>query len=240
MLCSKNGINGLQICIAAAVSIALPSLSANTSPSPVPTAKQEILSVCRAPQMALLPLEPVRNNTCVLDKGETAWKPFNGVDAQVDTASYVEGRSSTKLEVQDRFKQGPIAGIDTFYNTGTINSSDIECLTFWIRSSKPMDGDVLQLRLIDNTGGTASLNIDIPGNNLDGRDWKKVSAVLSGAFTINNDIDALVLYAARDPGNVTIWLDIIEARISSETQKATKSRLNELVLNHDEGILTAG
>jgi hypothetical protein len=240
MISSNNGIYGLQICIATAVAMTLPSLSAHTPLSPSTAVKQEMLSVCRAPQRALLPFETFKDNMRVIDKGDTAWKPFNGVDAGVDMTSYVEGRSSTKLDIKDGFSEGPIAGINTINNTEGINSSDIACLTFWAKSSKQVGGDVLQLRLIDSTGGTTSLNIDIPENVLDGRDWKKASVVISGTSTIGNNIDTLVLYASRDPGNVTIWLDIIEARISSEMPGTTKSRLNELVLDHDEGILTAG
>ena len=234
MICSNRSINGLQICIAAAVSIGLPSLS------PVPTAEQEVLSACRAHQRSLLSLETLRDDTCVLDKGDTAWNPSNGVKIQVDTSSYVEGQSSTKFEVQAEFAGGSIAGIDTLNNTEATNVSDIECLTFWIKSSKQVDSDTLQLRLMDDTSVTSSLDIDIPEYFLDVGHWKKVSVVIPVDSNIGSYFDSVVLYALKDPGNLTIWLDIIEARTSSESQQANNPRLNELVLNYNEGTLTAG
>ena len=240
MIRSNNGINGLQVCIAAAVSLSLPSLSVHSSLSPVLTAKQESLSVCQAPGRMSSPFETSRETTYVLDKGDTAWKTFYGVDARVDTASYVEGRSSTKLEVLEGFTWGLIASIDTSNNIGPLNTSDIECLTCWIKSCKPMDSDVLQLRLMDNTGSTLSLNIDIPENVPNGHDWKRVNAVFHIDPIMENEIDTVSVFAAKDPGSITIWLDIIEAGITSELPKAKNSRLNELVLNHNEGIITAG
>ena len=234
-------MNGLQICIAAAVSVALPSLSVHSLLSPVTSAKQEMLSVCRAPDRVLSSqFETSTGNTCILDKGNTVWKASNGVKTGLDSTSYVEGHSSTKLEVQEGFTWGPIASIDISNNIGTLNTSDIKCLTFWIKSSKPVDSDVFQLRLMDNTDSTSSLDIDIPENALNGRDWNRVNAVFPIGSNTENEIDTVSLFAAKHPGNVTIWLDIIETGISSGLPKAKNSRLKELVLNHNEGIITAG
>ena len=239
MLSTNNSISGLQICMVVVVSMAVPSIFALTVLLPAPSAKQEVLSVCRAPQRAFLPLAKGQDDTCKLDNGDTAWETSTNVHAGVDTASYVEGVASTKLEVQDQFTTGRIARINTIDNTRALNFSDIECITFWIKSSEELDDDILQLQLFDTSSGTASVHIDIPGNSLNGQDWQRVSAIIPDAYAVDNNIEAIAIYATKDPGNVTIWLDVIEARIAFESQNFTKSFLNELVLNNDAEVILA-
>jgi len=240
MLSNYKSVCGLQICMVAVVSMAVPSIFVHTVLSSALPTKPEILSVCRAPQRALLPFETGKGNICQLDNGDTAWKAFANVNAGADITSYVEGVASTKLEVKDEFTTGLIASINIVDNTRATNLNDIECITFWIKSSEELNDDVLQFRLIADNGGPESVNIDIPGNILGGHDWKKVSATLSGTYDVDNNIGVLALYATKDPGNVTIWLDIVEARITFRSQKAAKSCLNELVFNNKEGIVIAG
>lgn len=240
MLINNNGVSGLQICLVAAASMAVPSIFVHTVLSTALPAKPEVLSVCRAPQRALLPFGNCNDGLRELDNSDTSWKASPFVDAGVDTTSHVEGAASNKLKIQDEFTTGRIAGRNFADNAGVPDLSDVGCITFWIKSNTDLDDDILQLRLIDDNSDIASVNIDIPGNVLDGQNWKKVSAILSGNDSADYSPGTVALYAIRDPGAVTIWLDIIEGRKPFERQESTKSCLNELVFNHNERIVIAG
>ncbi len=162
-----------------------------------------------------------------LDGCEDVWTvPSNNVKVSKDTASYVEGMASTNLIVA-----GGISGLIGYYNitnsTGTLDLSNFNSVTFWIKSDTKLDNGTLQLRLSESDDGTGNTeNLAIPASALDGANWQKVTVNLSGTTVNYNAVKSVALYAASDPGAVSIWLDIIETQpilsISNQMKVLTK------------------
>ena len=165
-----------------------------------------------------------------LDDCEDIWTaPSENVKVTRDTASYVEGTASTNLTVT-----GGISGVIGYYditsNTGTLDLSDCSSVTFWIKSDTNLGDGVLQLRFSESDDGTGTTeNLAIPASAFKGTNWQKVTVNLPGITANYNAVKSVALYAASDPGAVSIWLDIIETQPILSTSNQMKARTDELV-----------
>jgi len=242
MLSNEMGVIGLQICAVVIASMAVPSVLAYTLFSPnLQSALKERISVCQAPQKAMLHLENGSAISYELHDADDAWTASRYVTACQDSSSYVEGSASVSLKIEDGFNTGMVAYHEIADNIGTLDLNDCDYITFWIKSSADLDDGILQLRLSDRAD-VASLTegLAIPGSVLNGRSWQKVSVSLSETDIDYDAVKSIGLHAAADPGVVTIWLDIIETPPAWSTRNPVEFDLNEFVYAPIEGAMLAG
>jgi len=235
MLSNESGISGLQIAVILIASMAMPAVFTHTALSAgLLSIQKSQEAVCSVPQEAPNSLKlsgsVVAGGIYELNDADDAWIASPYVTAKPDLTSYVDGSASAYLKIGDDFTTGAVAYHDITGDTGTLDLSDCNSVTFWIKSSANLDDGVLQLRLSESDYGTGTTeNLAIPGIVLDGSSWQKATLSLSGT-TINYDaVRSVALYAATDPGAVTIWLDIIETPLALSTSNPVKPYMSELV-----------
>lgn len=234
MISHESGISGLQIAVILIASVAIPAVFTHTALSAgLLSIQKSKEAICSAPQEVPNSLKfsssIAASGIYKLDNAEDVWIASPYVTAKPDSTSYVEGSASANLKIGDDFTTGAVAYHDITGDTGTLDLSDCNTLTFWIKSSANLGDGVLQLRLSESDYGTGTTeNLAIPGIVLDGSSWQKATVSLSGT-TINYDaVRSVALYAASDPGAVTIWLDIIETPPALSTSNPVKPYMNEL------------
>ena len=148
----------------------------------------------------------------------TAWTAATNVTASTDTSNRKEGAQSVSLACAAAFGTGRIG----HFATGTLNLSAYQQVSFWIRVSganQPANG--LELRLCSDTGGVTAVNtIQLPA--LTSGFWWRVTVNTGG--NLGSAIASVALYAAVDPGTVTILLDnIIACKAASSADSLTLS-----------------
>ena len=210
MLINESGISGQQIAVILIASMAIPAIFTHTALSAgllsIQKSQEAICSVPQeAPNSLKLSSSVVAGGIYQLDNADDAWIASPYVTAKPDSSSYVEGSASAYLKIGDDFTTGAIAYHDITGDTGTLDLSDCNSVSFWIKSSANLDDGVLQLRLSESDYGTGTTeSLAIPSIVLDGSSWQKATVSLSGT-TINYDaVRSVALYAASDPGAVTI------------------------------------
>ena len=243
MLSNETSKSGLQICLVIIASIAVPPVFTHMVLTPIlPAIQKEPTTVCRAPQGAMLPISNINASPVQLCNADDDWTPFSYVTAKADTSSYVEGVASIRLEIEDDFNTGLIASKDIAGNPEEWKLSDFTHITFWIKSNMDLGDDIIQLRLYENAdkAGIAGC-FAIPGSVLDGDSWKKATLSLAGTGINTDFTGSIALYAAQDPGELILWLDIVELTSSIDVLELPEFHLNELVYAPVKGaILAAG
>lgn len=235
MLSNESGISGLQIAVILIASMAMPAAFTYTAFSAgLLSIQKNQEAVCSAPQEAPNSLKLSSSGGVSgiyeLDDADDVWIASPYVTVKPDSTSYVEGSASANLRIGDDFTTGAVAYHDITGDTGTLDLSDCNSVTFWIKSSANLDDGVLQLRLSESDYGTGTTeNLAIPGIVLDGNSWQKATVSLSGTTINYDDVKSVALYAVADPGAVTIWLDIIETPMALNTSNPVKPYMNELV-----------
>jgi len=176
----------------------------------------------------------IANALYELDNCEDAWTASTDVVAARDLTSYVEGTASTNFMIGDGLTSGVVGYHDIAGDTNALDLSGCSSVTFWIKSSSDIGDDILQLRLRESNDDTGTMeNFAIPGSALDGSGWHKVTAELSGTTTSYDAVKSVALYAVSNPGEVDIWLDIIETQPILTTSNPVKAHA-------DKGVLTVG
>jgi len=174
-----------------------------------------------------------------LADGEESWVPGNYVTVHRDAASYVEGNSSIAMEVAEPFTKGVLASLDMTTESGALDLSDCESISFWIKSDTGGGSGALQLILRE--GGPAEgapEKLSIPGNALDGTGWHYVTLPLSGRTERYDAVSSIALAATEDPGPRAVWLDIIEARPAGHQVRTQPATAGEAVMTAVETVLT--
>lgn len=242
MLNNENGIIGLQICLIVIASVAVPPVLAYSVFTPMQSNIQKTrTSICQAPQRALLPLDTGVDVSLELCKAENAWTAFTDVKATSDEKRYVEGESSIRLEVDDSFKSGPIACGRATADRVSPEPSGTRSVSLWIKSDTDIADDILQFRLTgksNNSGETGYITVPIRVTAAEG--WKRIEAYSGGSYLFQEGVETATLYAEKDPGAVTIWLDILEIQLPGKANGNYGSYLNELVYSRDTEELIAG
>ncbi|MFH1651216.1 MAG: hypothetical protein ABID87_03820 [Chloroflexota bacterium] len=178
------------------------------------------------------------DRTYRLADGEQPWVPGNHVMARRDAVSYVEGMSSIALDVAEPFTTGVLASLDITPESGALDLSDCESISFWIKSDTGGGSGALQIILRE--GGPAEgapEKLSIPGNALDGTGWHQVTLPLSGRTERYDAVSAIALVAAEDPGPRAVWLDIIEARRAGHQVRPQPAHAGEAELTAVETVL---
>ena len=242
MLNNENGIIGLQICLTIIASIAVPPVLAYSIFTPTQSNIQKTRTItCQAPQRGLLPLDTGDRVSLGLCQAEKEWTAFPDVRVISDGKRYVEGESSIRLEVDDSFKSGPIACGRAAADRVSPEPSGTRSVSLWIKSDIDIADDILQFRLTgksNNSGETGYITVPIRVTAAEG--WKRIEAVSGGSYLFQEGVETATLYAEKDPGTVTIWLDIIEGQSSREANGKYHSYLKELVYNRSREVLVGG
>jgi hypothetical protein len=167
-----------------------------------------------------VPVDDNRVERLVLNNADGPWTASPHVAARPDASHYVEGSASARFLIEEGFE------------TGVVAYDDIRCpakgeyISFWIRSSAQLEDGVLQLRLGDD-GFDSGVGLAIPGAVLDAC-WHRAAIDLTGFDIEYSTARSIALYAAKDPGEVTVWLDIMEVPAGNALPPSA-DRLRELV-----------
>lgn len=159
--------------------------------------------------------------TANIDLCETAWTASANVTATAATTSPKEGSKYASLAIASAFTTGLVA----YKAFSATDFSGYQQVSFWIQANAVLAASVLQIKLCsDNAGVTAVNTINIPAiNGLS--QWTAFTVDTGG--TLGNSIQSVALYAASDPGTVTVLLDnILACKASSSADSLT---LNSLI-----------
>ncbi len=172
----------------------------------------------------------ISEGLCELDDCEAVWTAAGNVAAAKDTTTYIEGTASANLTIAADFTTGVVGYYDITTGTNSLDVSGSANVSFWIKSSADIADSVLQLRLSESDDGTGTTeNLAIPGSALDGSSWNKVTVDLSGTTANYDAVKSVALYAASDPEEAVIWLDIIETQPVMDTTDSPKAYGNKIV-----------
>jgi hypothetical protein len=158
--------------------------------------------------------------TQMIDNCDSSWTQSANVTHTSDTTNHREGSSARSLAIASGFTTGKIA----YRATGSLNLSGYQQVSLWIRVSAAVSENVLQVVLCSDTTGDVAVNtINIPAIPSTAK-WHAVTVDTSGA--LGSDIQSVALYAASDPGAVTVLLDcILACKASSSDDSLTLSSL---------------
>src|SRR5574340_307588 len=158
--------------------------------------------------------------TANIDTCEVAWTAAANVTATASTSTYREGTASANLVVAAAFTTGLIAykalGASTDF-------SAYQQISFLLRTSGALAANVLQLALCSDTAGATAVNtVNIPA--VAANTWLAIT--VDTAAALGAAIQSVALYAASDPGSVTINLDnIIACKAASAADALTHQSL---------------
>src|SRR3990167_2599676 len=157
--------------------------------------------------------------TATVELCETAWTASTNVTATASTICK-EGTKSASLAIASGFT----SGLATYKTITTIDLSGYKQVSFSIRANAAVAASVLQLKLCSDTAGATPVDtINIPAVPGTGR-WQVVTVDLGTA--LGSAIQSVALYAASDPGTVTVLLDdIIACKDSANADSLTLSSL---------------
>jgi hypothetical protein len=142
--------------------------------------------------------------TTNIDLCEASWTAAANV-----TASTSATRRQGSLSVSNAIASGFTTGKAAHRATGTLNLSAYSQVCLWFRADTTLAAGVLELRLCtDTSGNTAVHTFALPAYPV-ANIFQMV--LLDNAGAMNSAIASVALYAASDPGTVTVLLDNILA-----------------------------
>lgn len=154
--------------------------------------------------------------TANIDDCETAWTASASVTATASTSTYREGTKSANLVIAGAFTTG-LAAYKTL--ASATDFSGYQQISLLVRCSVGVAANVLQLKLCSDTAGVTAVNtINLPA--ITGGYWTPVVVDTAGA--LGSSIQSVALYAASDPGSVTVNLDnIVACKAASSADSIT-------------------
>jgi hypothetical protein len=136
---------------------------------------------------------------------EAGWTASANVTATLSTTTYREGSNSSNLVIASGFTTGLAAYVAL---GGTIDFSAYQQISFHIRVNSNISAGALQIKLCSDAAGATPVNsVDIPA--VTSGVWVPFTVDTAGA--LGASIQSVALYAASDPGSVTVNLDNILA-----------------------------
>jgi hypothetical protein len=159
--------------------------------------------------------------TANVDLCETAWTASTNVTATASASTFKEGTKCASLAIASGFTTGLCA----YHAMSATDFSGYQQLSFWVQVNTAVAANVLQIKLCsDNAGVTAVNTINIPALN-SATQWTAITVDTAGA--LGASIQSVALYAASDPGTVTVLFDnILACKASSSADSLT---LNSLI-----------
>ncbi len=149
---------------------------------------------------------------------ETNWTASANVTASL-SATNREGSNSQSLAIAAGFTTGKVA----YFATGTLNLATYQQISFLLRSNvSPVASGVFEIRLCsDLTGDVAVDTFVIPAIAGLNR-W--IPIVIDKAAALGSAIASVAIYAASDPGTITLLVDNIIACKASSSDDALTHR----------------
>jgi hypothetical protein len=150
------------------------------------------------------------------------------VTVTASTSRFREGTKSADFVIAAAFTTGLVA----YFATGTLDLSAYQQISFWFRSSGTHASGVFTLKLCSDTLGAIAVNtVNVPA--VSGSYWTQVTVDTAGA--LGSAIASVALYAASDPGSVTVNIDnIIACKASSADDSLTLTSLISLNTDANE------
>lgn len=143
--------------------------------------------------------------TQVITNCESNWTAASQVTASLSTTLEKEGSNAVALAIAAAFSSGRVA----HFATGTLDLSGYQQVSFYFRTTTAQPSGRFTLRLCSDTGGVTAVNTftipQVQSTNV----WHVFT--LDNAANLGSAIQSVALYAASDPGTVTITLDHIIA-----------------------------
>lgn len=134
-----------------------------------------------------------------------AWTASANVTCAADATWFTEGSNSSRSDIAAAF----VTGIVSYFNTGTLNLSGYQQVSFNIRSSQQIAANVLKLRLSTTTGGTTATHEFTIDVQLSADKWYTLT--YDNAANLNSAIQSVALVAISDPGAESVYIDNILA-----------------------------
>jgi hypothetical protein len=142
--------------------------------------------------------------TSTVDNCEGTWTASTNVTFSSSTTAYRQGTKSVQLAIASGFTTG-LAGYGALSN---IDLSAYQQIALWVKASIAVAANVLQIKLCsDGAGVTALDTLNIPA--LTAGNW--IPVVIDKGSALSSGINSIALYAASDPGTITVNLDNIIA-----------------------------
>jgi len=136
---------------------------------------------------------------------ESAWTGATNVTASLATAYNRQGTYSAQLAIGTAFTTGLVG----YFPLGSaLDLSAYEQVSFWIRCTGTKSAGTFTLELCSDTAGATPVH-SIPVPALTRNEWCPV--VFDNAAALGASIQSVALYAAVDPGSVTVNIDNIFA-----------------------------
>ena len=154
--------------------------------------------------------------TANINDCETAWTAAANVTATASTTTYRENTKSANLAIAGAFT----TGLAAYAPTAVLGDySAYQQISLLVRTSINVAANVLQLSLCSDTVGAVQVNtINLPA--ITANYWTPV--VVDTGAALGAVINSVALYAASDPGSVTVNLDnIIACKASSSADSLT-------------------
>jgi hypothetical protein len=143
--------------------------------------------------------------TQTIDNCEGTWTASTNVTFSSSTTSYRQGTNSVQLAIAAAFTTG-LAGYGALSN---LNLSAYQQIALWIKPSIAVAANVLQIKLCSDAAGATALDtLNIPALSNSG-EWYPI--VINKGSALSSGINSIALYAASDPGTITVNLDNIIA-----------------------------
>ncbi|MBM3131927.1 MAG: hypothetical protein FJZ95_02695 [Chloroflexi bacterium] len=152
----------------------------------------------------------------MLSECDAAWTSSgtSTITVTTDSSDFKDTPRSNKLTVATAFTTGTMA----YYNLPTaMDISYARQISAWVKPSVDVTAGVLRLSVCSGTRAATPVDtLSLPA--LPASTWTQVTLDLTspGASTLSS-IRSVALTAASDPGAITIWLDEVRTRTSSDT-----------------------
>lgn len=164
---------------------------------------------------------------------ETNWTASANVTATTN-ASRKSGSFSVNLAIAAGFTTGKAAYFDLGSNQ---DYSAYQGITFWLETNAAIAASVLQIKLCSDTIGDVAVDtFNIPQcHNAGGTVW--IPIYIDKGSALGSAIRSIALYAASDPGTITVKLDNISTVKAKGASQTDNLNLTSLIGATSTGLL---
>lgn len=150
---------------------------------------------------------------------DSTWTASTNVTCTT-SSSRKQGSLSASIAVGSAFT----TGLAAYFNTGTLDLSGYQQVSFWIQANAAVAAGVMALRLSTTTAGTTATHDFTINRALNTGQWTCIT--IDNAGPLNSAIASVALVAISDPGTVTFLVDnVLACKASSSADSLTLSSL---------------
>lgn len=164
---------------------------------------------------------------------ETAWTASANVTCAAGAGSGATSRKEGTNQVSHDIAAGFTTGLVAFFDTGTLDLSTYQQVSFWIQVSAATAANVFRLRLSTTTGGTTATHEFVIDRALNTGRWTPLTFNLGA--NMNAAILSVALVADSDPGAVIVYMDnILACKATSSVDSLSLQSLIGQNANNDQ------